>query len=65
VNSGCPEITYHPISYLVIANQTGCIRPNEFLYAKVTLSRQSLGTYVLISQEKNPDVKKTWPPMPA
>jgi hypothetical protein len=64
VNSGCPEITYHPISYLVIANQTGCIRPNEFLYAKITLSRQSLGTYVLISQEQNPDVKRTWPPMP-
>jgi hypothetical protein len=65
VNSGCPEITYHPISYLVIANQSGCIRPNEFLYAKITLSRQSLGTYVVIPQSRNPDVKQTWPPMPA
>jgi hypothetical protein len=65
INSGSPEVTYRPISYLVIANQTGCIRPNEFLYAKVTLDRQSLGTYVVIPQSENPDVTKTWPPMPS
>ena len=64
INSGSPEVTYQPISYLVIADQTGCIRANEFLYAKVTLDRQSLGTYVVIPQSQNPDVKKTWPPLP-
>ena len=43
VNSGCPEIAYHPISYLVIANQTGAIRPNEFLYAKIYAVAAVLG----------------------
>jgi hypothetical protein len=65
VNSGCPEIAYNPISYSVIANQTGSIRPNEFVYVKVTMARQSLGTYVVIPQSQNPDVNKTWPPMPS
>ena len=65
VNSGSPEITYPSSSYTVTADQIGSIRPNEFVYVRVTLARQSLGTYVVIPQSQNPNVKKTWPPMPS
>jgi hypothetical protein len=64
VNSGCSEICYPATSYKVIADQTGSIRANEFLYVKVTLDRQSLGTYVVIPVSQNPDTTKTWPPLP-
>jgi hypothetical protein len=65
VNSGSAEISYPATNYQVIADQTGSIRPNEFVYVKVALNRQSLGTYVVIPVSQNPDIKKTWPPMPA
>ncbi len=64
VNSGCPEITYPPTIYTVTANQAASIRPNEFVYAKITLARQSYGTYVVVQQSDTLDRTKTWPPMP-
>jgi len=64
VNSGCAEISYPAAIYTVLADQTGSVRPNEFIYVKVTLDRQSVGAYEVIPVSQNPDVHQTWPPLP-
>jgi hypothetical protein len=65
INSGCNEIIYPPTAYTVTSIEpAGQIRPNEFIYVKVTLDRQSLGTYSVIPQSQNLPTTQTWPPMP-
>lgn len=64
INSGSDEIDYPVAEYPVAAGQDGSINPNEFLYVKVTLDRDARGTLVLIPASANPDVHKTWPPLP-
>src|ERR1700730_4596527 len=65
ITSGCTEITYPPTLYTVEANSDKSIGPNEFIYVKITLDRQALGTYVTVPLSKGPDVIKTFPPMPS
>jgi hypothetical protein len=64
INSGSPEVTYPPAVYSVQTGSGASIRPNEFLYIKVTLNRQSKETYVVIPASANPDLTSPWPPMP-
>jgi len=64
INSGCNEITYPDVNYTVMPGSAGCVQPNEFTYVKVTLKRDATGTFELIPQSDNPDVKKLFPPMP-
>lgn len=64
VNSGCPEITYPAASYLVKTGDAAAIRQNEFVYVKVTLDRQPVGTYSVVRPAPDMDITKTWPPLP-
>ncbi len=65
VNSGCPEVVYPDASYLVSEDSIAAILPNEFLYAKITLNREALGTFSLVDSTTAPAANANWPPMPA
>ena len=64
INSGCDEIAYPSADFVVKANDSARIRPNEFVYVKVTLNREAVGTYSVIPVSQNPNMTKTWPPLP-
>jgi len=64
IDSGTPEITYPAARYEVTAGSAASIQPNETIYVKVTLSRQTGGTYSLIPAVQNPSTTATWPPLP-
>lgn len=64
INSGCDEIIYPPVQYPVQAGDIGCVQPNQFTYVKVTLKRESAGTYSIVPLSQNPDIHKQWPPLP-
>ncbi len=64
VNSGCDEIVYPPVQYAVQAGDIGCVQANQFTYVKVTLKRESAGTYEIIPLSQNPNIHTQWPPLP-
>jgi Lipase (class 2) len=64
VQSGCDEIVYPPVQYSVQVGDIGCVQPNQFTYVKVTLKRESAGTYSIIPLNQNLDIHKQWPPLP-
>jgi hypothetical protein len=64
IDSGTPEIEYPPTNYEIAAGSPASIQPNETIYAKITLLRQTAATYSLIPAAQNFDPAKLWPPLP-
>ncbi|MDX2242534.1 MAG: hypothetical protein NW224_17745 [Leptolyngbyaceae cyanobacterium bins.302] len=64
VNSGTDEINYEIIDYPLPPKQASLLKPNEFTYLSIVMARNPEGTFRLLSNDPNRDVKKKWPPLP-
>ncbi|HEV2439476.1 MAG TPA: hypothetical protein VGX97_05390 [bacterium] len=62
--SGSPYIDYVDIDYRVADPVYVLVKPNEFTYVDLRLSRDVTRTYVVVPYSPTLDVKTPWPPLP-